>query len=195
MLKLKQWKINKLKKKLISLRQYRINNPAKAEMVKKELQLYNKLIKIYHKLIGNKHFPYAEVEMREAYRAAASLDDPAANYQFGLILLEEARFRLSLQKQGILDSQMNLNYAQRLFDEAHAYLKVADDLGHTEALRLRGLALINGWGLAQDREKGFEMIVESIDKEGSWDRVPQIFAAIGLNKPEFFAAIMQRRKG
>ncbi|HAT9519670.1 TPA: hypothetical protein JBC96_14495, partial [Legionella pneumophila subsp. pneumophila] len=58
-----------------------------------------------------------------------------------------------------------------------------------------GLCIINGWGVESDKNAGFELVVDSIEQEGSWDKIPQIFASMGLNKPEFFSAIMQRRKG
>ena len=44
-----------------------------------------------------------------------------------------------------------------------------------------------------DKKVGFELIVESIEQENSWDKVPQIFASMGLNKPEFFSALTQLR--
>lgn len=50
-------------------------------------------------------------------------------------------------------------------------------------------------GVESDKNTGFELVVDSIEQEGSWDKIPQIFASMGLNKPEFFSAIMQRRKG
>ncbi len=45
-----------------------------------------------------------------------------------------------------------------------------------------------------DKKRGFDLIVDSIDQENSWDKVPQIFAALGLNKPEFFSQLTQRRQ-
>lgn len=69
----------------------------------------------------------------------------------------------------------------------------AEQLKHVEAKRLHGLCYINGWGVEVDKKRGFELIVESIEQENSWDKVPQIFAAMGLNKPEFFSALTQHR--
>ena len=36
---------------------------------------------------------------------------------------------------------------------------------------------------------------KAIELEQSWDKVPQIFASIGLNKPEFFSALTKMRTG
>ena len=82
---------------------------------------------------------------------------------------------------------------QACYADAHAYLSSSEKLGHIQAKRLHGLAYINGWGVPADKNRGFELIVESIDQENSWDKVPQIFKEIGLNKPEFFSALAQRR--
>ena len=130
----------------------------------------------------------------ECYRCAASMDDSSAHFQLGQIFLEEAKYRWNLDKEGIFNSPGNLNKSQLLFEEALTHLLAAEKLGHIIAKRLRGLCYINGWGVVEDKNAGFELVVSSIEQEGSWDQVPQIFAAIGLNKPEFFAAIMQRRK-
>ena len=107
---------------------------------------------------------------------------------------------------------------QQLYEEAHAYLSSAGALQHAEAKRLHGLCYINAWGVPEDKEHGFKLVVESIELEQSWDKVPQIFASIGLNsglfkpmdakswdkvpqifasiglnKPEFFSAFTKMR--
>jgi hypothetical protein len=194
MFNLTRWKINRLVKKIKALQSNRINNQPRDEVIKREILYYFELAAMYKKLLGNKKFPYAQLMCIECYRAAAGLDDSLAHFQLGQIFLEEAKYRQNLHNEGIFSSQANINRAQDLFKEAHVHLLSADNLGHVGAKRLRGLCLINGWGLVEDKNVGFELVVASIEQEGSWDKVPQIFAAIGLNKPEFFAAIMQRRK-
>lgn len=189
-----RWKTNRIIKKLKSMQVVRLHNQPKDDQLQKEIAYYFDLAKIYTKLVGSKRYPFAQVMVIESYRAAASLDDPEANYQMGLMLLNEAKFRQMIQQEGILASQANLKLCTGLYDEAHAYLLAAEQLGHIVAKRLRGLCLINGWGKEVDKNTGFELIVASIEQEGSWDKVPQLFAAMGLNKPEFFSAIMQRRK-
>lgn len=194
MIFLKTWKINKLNKKLRSLRESRKLNQPKDEVLRKEVNLYLQLAAIYRSLIGNTKYPYAAQLMRETYRAAAYLDNAQANYILGKDFLEEAKLRQAVQSDGVLDNDINASLAVKFFEIAHAYLQAADELNHIQAKRLRGLCWINGWGVTPDQDKGFDMVVASIEKEGSWDKVPQIFAAIGLNKPEFFAKLMQKRK-
>ncbi len=191
---LKRWKIKKIVKKIKAMQANRVNNQPGDEMLKKEIAYYFELASIYSKLKGNKKFPYANLMYMECYRAAAGLDDAEANYQIGQMTLEEAKFRQNLEKDGVFKSETNLKKCNQLFEEAHAYLSAAIALKHVAAKRLRGLCYINGWGLEPDKKAGFELIVASIEEEGSWDRVPQIFASMGLNKPEFFSQIMQRRK-
>ena len=188
------WKINRITKKIKAMQANRVNNQPGDELLKREILTYFELASIYKKLIGNKKFPFAEIMHKECYRCAAGLDDSAAHFQLAQILVDEAKFRLNLQQEGIFNSPENLKTTTQLFEEAQAHLLAAIQLGHIGAKRLRGLCLINGWGLVSDKNAGFELIVESIEQEGSWDRVPQIFASMGLNKPEFFAAIMQRRQ-
>lgn len=194
MINFTQWKINGILKKIKSMQNSRVNNQPTDEVLKREILYYFELAAIYKKLIGRKKFPYAELMLIECYRAAASLDDSAAHFQLGQLFLDEAKFRANLQNDGILNSPANLRRCQQLYEEAHAHLLAADKLGHIGAKRLRGLSMINGWGVNVDNNTGFELIVASIEQEGSWDKVPQIFASMGLNKPEFFSAIMQRRK-
>ncbi|MGC1182853.1 hypothetical protein [Legionella sp.] len=191
---LTHWKIKKIVKKLKSLQANRVNNQPTDEVLKKEIAYYFELATIYKKRIGNKKFPHASIMYEECLRAAASLDDAEANYQLGKILLDDAKFREELEREGVFNSEVNNKKCLQFYEDAHAYLSAAVVLGHIEAKRLRGLCFINGWGVETDKNAGFELVVASIEQEGSWDRVPQIFSSIGLNKPEFFSAIMQRRK-
>lgn len=195
MFNLTKWKINRIVKKIKSMQFNRINNQPVDELIKREILYYFELATLYKKLKNNKKYPYAEVMIIECYRAAASLDDSSAHYQLGQVFLEEAKYRQNLQNEGVFSSDANLKRTQQLFEEALVHLLAAEKLGHIAAKRLRGLCFINGWGVVEDKNAGFELVVASIEQEGSWDKIPQIFAAIGLNKPEFFAAIMQRRKG
>lgn len=190
----KRWKIKKIVKKLKALQLNRATNQPGEELVKKEIAYYIELAAIYKGLHGNKKYPYAQLMYEECLRAAAGLDDAEANYQLGYTALEEAKFRANLEKENVFQSELNRKKSEQLYGEAHAYLLAALSLGHVSAKRLRGLCFINGWGLEVDKKEGFELVVASIEQEGSWDRVPQIFASMGLNKPEFFSAIMQRRK-
>ncbi|KTD75073.1 hypothetical protein [Legionella waltersii] len=194
MLIFKGWKIKRITKRLKAMIAYRASNQPGDEVLKKEILYYFELATIYKHLKGNKKHPYSDLMVVECYRSAADLNDAAANFQLAQLFLDEAKYRKGLNNEGIFTSPANLKRSDQLFEEAHAHLIAAEKLGHVGAKRLRGLCIINGWGVTSDKNAGFELVVSSIDQEGSWEKVPQIFASMGLNKPEFFAAIMQRRK-
>jgi hypothetical protein len=191
---MRRWKINRLTKKIKAMQNNRVNNQPGDEVIKREVLYYYELAGLFKNLKGNKKYPYSEIMIIECYRGAAHLDDSSAHYQLAQIFLDEAKYRQKIHNDGIFNSQANLKRSQQLYEEAHAHLLAAEQLGHIAAKRLRGLCMINGWGIDIDKNNGFELIVESIEQEGSWDKIPQIFASLGLNKPEFFSAIMQRRK-
>ena len=192
---IKRFKMNRLSKKLRVMQQSRLHNQPSAEMLQKEIAGYHRLAALYQSVYGKKKYPFAHQMVLECYRAAASIDDSASQYLLGKALLDEAIFRDDLQKKGLFASSINERYITQLYEEAHAYLLAAEQLKHIEAKRLRGLCYINGWGVAEDKKVGFELIVASIEQENSWDRVPKIFASLGLNKPEFFSALTQMRNG
>lgn len=190
----KRFKIKRLSKKLKAMQEQRLHNAVNDSLLKKEIEGYHALSKLYESLIGHRKWPYAYLLSIESYRAAASIDDSEAQFIISKKLIEEAKLRENLQKEGPLASEANLQLSLSCFAEGHAYLQAADTLGHILAKRYRGLCYINGWGVTVDRELGFDMVVVSIDKENSWDKVPQIFKSIGLNKPEFFSALATRTK-
>lgn len=190
----KRYKIKSLTKKIKSMQQSRVHNQPNEAAIAKEQAMYHQLSAIYRALKGSKKYPFAEIMVWECLRASATLDDAAAQYELGRHLLEEAKFREELNKGEVFASPANERQRRQLYEEALAYLQAAEKLGHIAAKRLLGLCYINGWGVAIDREGGFQRVVASIDQENSWDRVPQIFAEIGLNKPEFFSALTKHRK-
>lgn len=193
MLGLIRFKINRLTKKLKAMQHYRIHNQPSDEALQKEIAGYYKLAAIYKGLLGKKKYPFAHEMVLECYRAAANIDDANAQFLLGKDLLEEAKLRDELQKNVVFANPSNERQMHQLYEEALAYLLVAEKLKHIQAKRLRGLCYINGWGVTADKKSGFELIVESIEQENSWDKVPQIFASMGLNKPEFFSELTQRR--
>ena len=186
-------KINSITKKVKVMQQGRVLNQPSDETLAKEVTLYHQLAGFYAGLHGNKKCPFARELLLAVYRAAATLDDSTAEYLLGKNLLDEGRFRETLQQDGVLASESNARQMLERYTDAHAYLSVAAKSGHIQAKRLLGLAYINGWGVPADKNKGFELVVESIEQENSWDKVPQIFKEMGLNKPEFFSALAQRR--
>ena len=190
---LKRIKINRITKKIKALQQARSLNAPSDEALAKEMALYRQLESIYISLHGNKKCPFARETLLAVYRAASVINDATAQYTLGKILLDEGKFRENLQREGVFASDSNERQMKERYVDAHAYLLAAMNLNHIQAKRLRGLSYINGWGVPVEKDKGFELIVESIEQENSWDKVPQIFKEIGLNKPEFFSALTQRR--
>ena len=193
MLFLNRYKIKRLMKKIKSLQHNRAHNPPSRELIQKEVALYYKLAEIYKKRSNHKKHPFANDMVLECYRAAASIEDADSQYRLGKALLDKAKFRNQLQQEGLFASTINERRMKMLYDEALAYLIAAEKQDHIQAKRLHGLCYINGWGVEQDKKKGFDLVVASIEQENSWDKVPQIFASMGLNKPEFFSALSQHR--
>lgn len=189
----KRFKVKSLTKKIAVLQRHRLHEQPSPEAVAKEIALLHRLSALYHALDGHKKVPFAHEMRWECLRAAGSLEDANALYQLGHHFIEEGKWREQLQNEVVFASERNNHQMQSCYEEGHAYLQAAVALNYIEAQRFYGLCYINGWGVAVDRDKGFESVVASIEKENSWDRVPEIFAAIGLNKPEFFSALMQRR--
>jgi hypothetical protein len=175
------------------MQQSRIHTQPNEDSLKKEKENYHKLAKIYQSLIGKKKFPFAREMILECYRAASTIEDSDAMFLLGKNLLDEAKFRQEIESNGVFANSSNERQMHQLFEEALAYIIAAENLNHIEAKRLHGLCFINGWGASIDKKMGFELIVASIEQENSWDKVPQIFAAIGLNKPEFYSALVQLR--
>ena len=190
---LKRFKIRQLTKKLKAMQQNRIHNQPPDEVLAKEVSYYHQLAGIYNSLIGKKAYPFASDMASACLRAASTLEDSEAQYLLGKKLLDEAKLREQLQKGGLFASPSNERQMNQLYEEAHVYLQASERLGHIQAKRLRGLSYINGWGVTADKDQGFDLVVASIEQENSWDRVPQIFASIGLNKPEFFSALTKHR--
>ncbi|MFY7697536.1 MAG: hypothetical protein ACOVQX_01755 [Legionella sp.] len=193
MLFFKDYKIKCLIKKIKAFQQARQLNLVNDDAIKKEIAAYYTLADIYISLQGRKKYPFAHEMSLECYRAAAILDDANAHFLLGNSLLEKAKFRDDLQNKSIFASHSNAKQVKQLYEEALAYLQGGEQLKHIQAKRMLGLCYINGWGLASDKKRGFDLIVASIDDENSWEQVPQIFASLGLNKPEFYNALTQHK--
>lgn len=189
----KRFKINRLMKKLLNMQRSRTHNPPSEDALKKEIEGYRLLASMYQKLEGKKKFPFAKEAKLAAYRSAAMIDDVVSQFILGKAFLDEAKMRQEWE-QGIFASQYNARLMDQLFEDALGFLEAAEKNQHIDAKRLRGLCYIHGWGVEANQKKGFEMIVESIQQENSWDKVPQIFASLGLNKPEFFSQLTQMKQ-
>jgi TPR repeat protein len=191
----KKMKIKRLLKKIKSLQQQRLHSQPSGDMLLKEIAYYHRLAEIYQSLHGKKKYPYARDMKFECYRAAAMLDDAEAQFLVAKEVLDQALFIHAYRNEGVLENPRNERSMNQCFEEAHAYLTAAIQLNHIKAKRLCGLCHIKGYGVVADQQKGFEFVVSSIEQENSWDKAPQIFAEMGLNKPEYFSALMKHRSG
>jgi TPR repeat protein len=184
---LRKFKINRLKKKLQKLYTERVEH-GKGHL-KEEIAAYFQLAQIYRK---NKLYDPSGVYAMECYRAAAHLDDAQAQYLCAKWLMDKGRF-WDKWAQGMFGSKIHHKYASDFFAEAIRYLIESEEQGHPIAKRLHGLAYIRGWGLPQNDEEGFKLIIASIDQENAWDRATKIFEELGLNTPEFFSKLVSHR--
>lgn len=184
-----KWRVNSIKKKIEPLYKKRLESSATDIEIKKEIALHKKLIDIYKKKRFSKRFPHAAIYIREGYRVAANLNDAESQYELSKILFEKGRFWDDMKKS-IYAAKIHDTYAKECYREAFAFLQAAEDQGHALAKRLHGQAYINGWGIQSDEDRGFKLIVASIEQEKAWDKATQIFEELGLNKPEFFSSIM-----
>lgn len=183
----RKFKINRLKKKLQKLQADRIEQ-GKSHL-KEEINTYIELAKLYKK---NKPGEFTEIYVMECYRAAAHLGDANGQYFCAKWLMDRARFWENWEK-GLFGSKIHQKYADALFKESIQYLIEAEEQGHPLAKRLHGLAYIRGWGLLENGDEGFKLIIASIEQENSWDRATKIFEDLGLNTPEFFSKLVSHR--
>lgn len=190
---LKKLRIKWLTKRLVVLQQNRLNHQVKDEAIKKECKIYHKLYNLYTKIHNKKRYPFALQMAIECLRIAAQINDIEAQFILGKLFLDEAKWREGLELQKLFSSVANQNLQQELYKQAHSYLSQADKDGHILAKRYLGLCYIFGWGTKIDKEKGLSMVVDSIAKANAWNKAPQIFAQLGLNKPEFYEAFMQQK--
>lgn len=190
---IKSFRIKRSIRRLKSMQEDRLHQPPNQVKLKKEIAVYKKLARIYRGLIGRKKWPFAQLQAECCYRAAAGLNDADSLYIFGKKSLEEAIFRQKIQSDIIFESESNMRRIQELYTEAHQYLMAAVAQKPIQAKRLLGLSYINGWGVEIDKDKGFDLIVASIEEENSWPRVQKVFAEIGINQSEFFSELFQHR--
>lgn len=181
-------KFKSLQRKVAKL--HKLREQGKASGFKQEIAALFELAGFLDKYQFDKKFSNARTQALEYYRAAASLDDPKAQYIVSQRLFDKARFYESWE-QDIYGSAAHQHYAAFYYEDAFKYLKAAEAGGYALAKRFHGLAYINGWGVAKDTERGFQMVIESIDMENAWDNATKIFEELKLNTPEFFNTIMK----
>ncbi len=189
----KRFKIKSLQKQIKVIATSRMNNTSTTEGLRKEISLYFELAKQYESVERKKKYPFARLQALACYRAAAALDDAVAQFLVGQRSLEEAKVRHELQNSGVFSSESNEAFLKLLYQDVHAFLLSAEKRQHIKAKRIRGLCYINGWGVPVDKNMGFDLVVESIEQENSWDRVQKIFAELGINNSSFFSELFQHR--
>ncbi|HBB53508.1 MAG TPA: hypothetical protein DCZ80_06365 [Legionellales bacterium] len=190
---MKKLKEKRLIKKIKSLVMQRKLNQVSDKQLQEELKLYHELATLYGKLVGkHKAYPYALEMQVSAYRNAATLEDPVAYFWLGQEFLKHAKACEEWQNNEVLASELNQQQKDFYYSQSYRYLELAS-VTNTEALRVMGLCHIHGWGVAVDRQKGFSLIVDSINRDNSWDKLPEIFSKIGLNKPEFLSELIRYR--
>lgn len=188
----RRWQINSLRRKAERLVQGRHANNVSDSELRKEIQLYYKIAALYDRVRFNKRFPYAQERALEAYRAASALGDINGQFIVGKRLIEKGVFWDQLKKT-IFACKAHDKYARDCYEEAFVYLQSAMQSGHLSAKRLLGLAQIRGWGTPIDKQKGLQLIIDSIEQEGSWDKTEKIAAELGMDKAEFFSSIAARK--
>ncbi len=185
-------RFNKLRKKAADYHALQeAGNPAPRDEV---VAAWVHLAQVYDEMSYDKDHPYAKERALEAYRQAALLGCADSLCICGERFLEKGKFWDKLQQEP-LGNPVQQKYAANAYQEALHFLQEAQKLKHAGALRLQGLAYVNGWGVEVDTDKGYQMVIESIDWENAWDRATEIFTQVGLNNPEFFAALGNLRKG
>lgn len=190
---IKKIKEKRLLKKIKALVEQRKLNQVNDTQLVEEINLLNQLAKLYGQLQKYiKEYPYALEMQTNAYRSAANLHDNKAFFWLGQELLRHAKACERWQIEEVISSEFNQQQKENYYLQAHAFLESASKT-NTDAIRLLGLCYIHGWGYEIDRKKGFGLIVESIDQDNSWDKLPEIFSKMGLNKPEFLSELIRFR--
>lgn len=184
----KRWKLNGLLKKVKKFQMLREQGDKKAAPL--EIQALHELAMFYQKHLYDKHFPQAKLYLFEYYRAAAGLNDAKAQYQCALMAFSKAQFYSDWYRSSY-GREVHEQLMKDAYAEAFAFLDAAEANRYVEAKRYKGLAFIYGWGVDKNPNKGFELILESIDMENAWANATKIIEKLHLNSPEFFKALTQ----
>jgi TPR repeat protein len=189
-----QYQLNSLLKKAARLYKVRQSDTVTKAEIDASVKVHMQLAALYKRLRFNKNFPHAAEYELENYRIVATLENTDALYLLGLSLFERAKFWRSLSTT-LYANKIQNKYATGYFEEALVYLQAANERNHAKAKRELGMAYIQGLGLTPDKDKGLQLVVDSIELENAWDKASEIFEQLGLNKPEFFSAILSKRSG
>ena len=188
---LKKMKLNTLRKKVQENKERR--EAGRAPEIHEEINSLFELAEFYVDNGFDKDLPHADILSCEAYRAAAILGNSEAQYRCGKYFLEMGKFWDEV-RDSMLGCDLQNKYSDAYYEEAFFYLEEAETNGHALAKREHGMAFIHGWGVEADTQKGYQLVIESIDLEGSWDKATEIFQSLGLNSTEFFSMLGAMRK-
>ncbi len=188
---IKKMKLSALKRKVKKNQEKR--EAGNAVNLEQEVSVLLELARFYEDNAYDRDLPNAIFLAQEAYRQAALLGDKEGQYKAGQLFLERGKFWIEL-----LDSELGCEiqkeYAKHCFDEGFKYLTDAHSNGHALAMRLHGMAYVNGWGVPQDLDRGYRMVVNSIDMENAWHNATKIFETLGLNSTSFFSKLGEIKK-
>ncbi len=162
--------------------------------IKNEITAQYELARFYEQHFFDKELPKADIYALECYRAAGVLGDARSQYICGQRLLDQAKFWDAWSRGPLYGAEVHKKYATALYEEAFSFLHTSEASDYALAKRLLGLAHIHGWGMPKNLDKGYQLILDSIDLEKSWDRATKIFDELKLNSPEFFAALQSRKR-
>jgi len=190
MLNFRGMKLKGLQKKAQTFFDNRQASDVSEQEIAKEIAIHRQLAAYYQ---SNSDESHAVWLCEASLRAAAQLGDDDSSYSLGKRLLDRGRYFLSLQHTFYANPIYD-KYAHVLFEEGLAYLQIAEEHGHVYGKRLRGLAILQGWGVEKNETRGLELIVASIEQDNAWDHVGEILGELGLDKQKFFTAIMSLRQ-
>ncbi|MDQ8040003.1 MAG: hypothetical protein REH83_06300 [Rickettsiella sp.] len=185
---LQKFKFKRLQKKLHKLHKLYEQDGAETQL-KALISAFYSLAEFYKKHRFDKELPNAEFHALECYRVLSSFGDVKAQYLLGEGLLNYGKFWTDLSRNPLYKTNQARVYAKSFFEESRVYLQAADDQDYFLARRLLGMIYIHGWGCTPDLQKGYQLILESIDLEQAWSKATQIFDVLQLNSPEFFASL------
>lgn len=189
---LQKRKLNALREKIKGFYDQKLNG--EEVDVPTEVAAHLELAKFYDEHRFDEDIPHAENLADECFRAAANLGDVRSLYNFGRRTFDKARFWDDLSNS-MYACEAQKKYADSYYREAFGYLQEADEKGSYMAKRLMGIAHYRGWGFDQNEEKGLDLIIESIDQQGAWDKAKDIVVTIGLDPQDFFSKLAARNAG
>jgi hypothetical protein len=184
----RKWRLNNLILKSQAIAKTRADLEPEEQNNAPELKLQIKIRKYLKKLKGKVEL--SEIKYNESLRLSFMLGDNKALIELADIYFKEGLFWQKLNKTGYKCKYYDAKMKDS-FNTALEYIKIGKEKDLFMAFRLYGKALIYGWGVDIDENKGFKEVITSINKEGNWDNASQIFQNLGVNKPEVFNKILE----